>query len=89
MWATRRRTVYAFNPLMWRHADVYNAIITGTLPTLRRRMTQGQISWHIIWLWHDGYIGFDLAGNPVRASRAAVMHPNHVIGLTEPTRPAA
>jgi hypothetical protein len=49
---------------MWRHAKVYNAIIHRSLDRLD--MTAGEVSWHLIWLHHEGLIDFDDHGRPVR-----------------------
>lgn len=51
---------------MWQHAKVYDAIITKQLHRLD--LPRAELSWHIIWLWHDGYIGIDQRGEIVRAA---------------------
>lgn len=39
--------------MAWQHADAYNRILHHQVPR-----NDPSFSWHVIWLYHEGYVGF-------------------------------
>lgn len=70
---------------MWQHAEVYNAILGNGVRRARNSVGHtgskkaAEFSWHVIWLFHGGYIGFPANSGfplPAKDPRAVVLAKN-------------